>query len=271
MRKEHLMTSFEQCQSAFAATLRDPDRAPPVFLVGPNGCVPKRRFNIYRNNVYAGLTRVLEARYPAVQRLVGEEFFKAMARIFIEQTPPCSPVLIEYGSAFSEFLRTFEPVTEEPYLPDLALLEWRLHAARHAADCDALPSHHLADIDDHRAAEIRLTFAPSVSLVASTYPVFSLWRANACDEPQAEPQTFSGAESVLVTRPGLIAEAVRLPAGCAELLSSLFWGGTLGAAVDAARDAAPDFPPHRAIALLIAQKAIASVCLADPHQPESQP
>jgi hypothetical protein len=262
MRKEQPMTSFEQGQSAFAATLRDPDRAPPAFLVRSNGSVPKRRFNVYRNNVYAGLIGVLQARFPAVQRLVGEEFFKAMARIFIEQSPPRTPVLIEYGAAFPEFLSTFEPVAEEPYLPDVAHLEWRMHVARNAADCDVLPPYELADIDDRDAAEIRLTFAPSVSLVSSIYPVFSLWRANAFDAPETEAQTFSGSESVLVTRPYLVAEAVRLPAGCAEFVATLVAGGTFGAAVNAAHAAAPDFPPHRAMALLIAQKAIASASLA---------
>lgn len=256
------MARFEQDQAAFVAALRDPDHVPPAFLTRAHARKPRRRFNVYRNNVYAGLIGVLDTRFPAVQRLVGEEFFKAMARIFIDQSPPRSPVLIEYGAAFPKFLHTFEPVDEEPYLPDVALLEWSMHAARHAADCDALPSCEFADIDHRHAAEIRLAFAPSVSLVSSIYPVFSLWRANVRDEPQAETPTFSGAESVLITRPGLIAEAVRLPAGCAEFVATLVAGGTFGAAVNAAHAAAPEFPPHRAMALLIAQKAIASASLA---------
>jgi hypothetical protein len=253
------MASFEQSQAAFAAALVDPDLPPPASIAPPHGPEPRRRFNIYRNNVYAGLIGVLEARFPAIQRLVGDEFFKAMARIFVDRKPPRSPVLIEYGAALPEFLKTFEPVIDEPYLPDVALLEWRLHEARHAADRAALRASDLATVRDIDAADVGFRLAPSVSLISSAYPVFSLWRANASAEPITGLQTYSGAECVLVTRPGLIAEAVCIPRASAVFIAALLEDETLGAATKAALTVAPDFPLHRTIALLIAQKAIVAI------------
>jgi len=102
--------------------------------------------------------------------------------------------------------------------------------------------------------------APSVSVVSSPYPVFSVWRVNA-ENSDASPQAFSGAESVLVTRPSLTAEAVRIPAASAAFVSALIDRKPLGAAVSAALAVSPDFPVHRTIALLIAQRAIVSIAL----------
>lgn len=217
--------------------------------------MPARRFNVYRNNIYAGLIRVIEARYPAVLRLVGFEFFKATARLFIDRFPPRSPVLLEYGADFPGFLELFEPVSDVPYLPDVARLEWRMHAARHAADCIALRASDLAALSDDCAADVVLTLAPAVSLVDSPYPVFSIWRANSSGSVEHGEQSFSGPESVLVTRPDLAAEAIRIPRGAAMSIAALREGASLGAAAVATADG-HDFPLQRTIALLIAQRAI---------------
>lgn len=264
------MTSFAESQANFAAALRDPMEPPPGQIVRPGGRPPLRRFNVYRNNVYAGLIGVLEARFPAVQRLVGDEFFRAMARIFVDQAPPVSPVLLAYGGAFPEFIAAFGPTADEVYLADVARLEWRLHEARNAADSTALQPADLAAFE-RDAPNICLALTPSASLVTSPYPVFSIWRANAGDVADDEPQSFSGAESVLVTRPDLTPEAIRLPAGGAEFIAALMAGEPLGMAAAAARAVAPDLPLPRMVALLIAQNAIANATVQDPICQECQP
>ena len=46
------------------------------------------RLDIYRNNVTSNLTGTLRLTFPAVERLVGAEFFAATAAHFIRATPP---------------------------------------------------------------------------------------------------------------------------------------------------------------------------------------
>jgi cell division transport system permease protein len=43
-------------------------------------------------------------RAPDDKRIVGEEFFRAMARIHVRQSPPTSPLLFEYGRDFAGLL-----------------------------------------------------------------------------------------------------------------------------------------------------------------------
>jgi hypothetical protein len=111
-------------QRAFADAVLDANAAVPTTLSRKAGGVPSRRFGVYRNNVYASLIDVLAGRFAAVMRLVGEEFFRAMARAYVEGEPPRSVVLIRYGASFPTFVAGFPPAASVPYLGDIASLEW---------------------------------------------------------------------------------------------------------------------------------------------------
>jgi putative DNA-binding protein len=87
---------------------------------------------VHRETTLAALTHALESIYPSCLRIVGPEFFRAMARRFAGEVPSTSPDLNDYGESFAEWLAIFPPARELPYLPDVARLDWALHRARHA-------------------------------------------------------------------------------------------------------------------------------------------
>lgn len=136
-----------------------------------------RRFAVYRNNVAHSLTEALASRFPVVQRLVGDDFFRALARAFLLAHPPASPVLLAWGDAFPEFLEGFPPVKGLPYLPDVARIELARGRAYHAADHDPLSPEALAQAaQDPVGAQLALH--PSVQWVLSRWSIVSIWRAN---------------------------------------------------------------------------------------------
>ena len=145
-----------------------------------------RRFAVYRNNVQHGLSRALAARFPVVERLVGPEFFAAMARVFAAQHPPRTPVLLDWGDAFPAFLSGFPPAQSLPYLPDVARLEGLRGQAYHAADAPCADPAALGALDPERLC---LTLAPSVRGFASVHPAVSLWQQN---QPGARPAPLPG-------------------------------------------------------------------------------
>jgi len=91
------MPPFADLQRDFAGAVLDREAAVPAPLSCKAGGVQCRRFGVYRNNVYASLIEVLTGRFPVFARLVGDEFFRAMARVYIEREPPRSAVLLRYG------------------------------------------------------------------------------------------------------------------------------------------------------------------------------
>ena len=123
------MPPLSEMQSKFAAALMQADAPVPADITSHTGARPKKRFNVYRNNIYASLILVLEGRFPVVSRLVGAEFFTELARVFVELHPPRSPVLMEYGEGFGTFLQEFDPVDDLPYLGDVARIEWAWNVA----------------------------------------------------------------------------------------------------------------------------------------------
>src|SRR5262245_54616055 len=102
------MPSLEGLQRECAGAVLDAGADVPAPLTRPTPGAPVRRFGVYRNNVYSSLIEVLQGRFPVVTRLVGEEFFRGMARVYVEREPPASAVLLRYGSGFPSFVAGFE-------------------------------------------------------------------------------------------------------------------------------------------------------------------
>ena len=89
---------------------------------------------------------------------MGSDLFKAAARMFVDEHPPASPVLLDYGEGFAAFLAGLELIDDMPHMVDIARLEWLMHAARNAADALPLRADDLAAIaaERHGGADIRL-------------------------------------------------------------------------------------------------------------------
>ena len=110
-------------QASFAEALLDPERRVPDGVTSHTHPAPAKRFAVYRNNVVVSLIDALATRFPAAQRIVGEEFFRAMAGVFARAHPPRSPLMMTYGEDLPAFIETFAPAAELPYLADVARLE----------------------------------------------------------------------------------------------------------------------------------------------------
>ena len=222
------MTEFAELQREFAGAVLDIEAAVPAEVRRKSGGVPSRRFGVYRNNVYAGLIGVLAGRFPVVARLVGEEFFRAMARLYVEREPPASAVLLRYGASFPNFIAGFAPAASVPYLADMAALEWAWHSAYHAADAAPLSLQELASAVD-RAAGAVLILHPSLGIVRSPYPIVSIYELNA-QSGAVPPTQVAGAEDAMVARPRLEVEMRRLPEGGASFILALKAGRPIGEA-----------------------------------------
>ncbi|MGC1488841.1 MAG: DNA-binding domain-containing protein [Albidovulum sp.] len=239
-------------QSAFRQAILDPALPVPDGLTDPQGRPAGRRFNVYRNNVTVSLTEALRQAFPVVLKLVGEDFFTAMAQIHLRAHPPKTPLMMYYGADMPAFLQGFAPVAHLGYLPDIARLELALRQSYHAADSTALPAETLSALAPDILLSSRLVLAPALQLIRSDWPVHSIWMANARNTP---PPKAMQAEDVLVTRPGFDPEPLLLPAGAATFIATL----QAGQRFDAAFDAAGDFDLTATLEILISGGAITEI------------
>ena len=235
-----MTTDAAQREGAFAKALLDQDAGVPDAVKGRDGSGPARRFAVYRNNVYASLIDALAGRFPATAKLVGEEFFRAMARDYVEKAPPRSAVLLQYGGDFPDFIGAFPPASAVPYLADVARLEWASHQAYHAADAEPLSQEALTALGE-RAEDIGFVFHPSATVVRSEYPVITIWELTLRDGEDEPGRLPAGGEDALVLRPALQVTVRRLPPGGAAFAEALMAGEKLPAAAGIASDLEPAF------------------------------
>jgi hypothetical protein len=238
-------------QEGFAAALLDPRRAMPPGVVGPDGEGSLIRFSVYRNNVVVSLIEALEDAYPAVCRIVGGEFFRAMARAYVAMDPPTSPILLDYGAGFPGFIAAFAPAASLPYLADVARIERAWTEAYHARDATALEPDAFATVPVERAAEIRLFVHPSVRIVRSPFPALTIWRMNVADGVPEPVDLEAGGEDILLMRPGAEVEVRSMPDGGAEFVSAVVRGHSLAEATKLGFGAHPQFDLAANLAALI--------------------
>lgn len=255
------MTLAGTCgQAAFSAALLDPNQPCPPGLRAWNGSDPTARLAVYRNNVVSSLIDALADTCPVVRQLVGEEFFRAMADVFVRQAPPRSRILAHYGEGFAEFIEGFEPARAVPYLADVARLELAYVRAYHAADVEPVSNEviGLALASAERIVELCLVCHPSVTVLSSSYAVVSLWAAHQgeSDLVAVDPDH---AEAAIVVRRDLDVLVLRLAPGAAEFVAAIQQGRRLGDAAGAAMCATAAFDLSACLELLMSHGALTSI------------
>ncbi|GAB4069069.1 putative DNA-binding domain-containing protein [Ancylobacter sonchi] len=228
-------------QADFARAILDPVKPPPAGLIGPDGHPSEKRFAVYRNNVVVGLIETLKAAYPVVRRLVGEEFFSAMARLYVVAEPPASPIMLDYGAGFPAFITRFEPAAVLAYLPDVGRLERAWVEAYHAAEASPLSPAALGHVPPGDVPTMRLTLHPSVRIVRSAFPIVSIWQANVGGNDAGTVDIDAGGEDALVARPEAEVEIRCLPAGAAAFMEALRAGSPIVDAMKKGLFASPRF------------------------------
>ncbi|MEO6031507.1 MAG: DUF692 family multinuclear iron-containing protein [Burkholderiaceae bacterium] len=246
-----IVPGLAERQRGFARALLDPQRPIPPGLVGPDGEPSERRFAVYRNNVVSGLIDTLQAAFPAVGRIVGAEFFRAMARVYVAQEPPDSPILLGYGAGFADFIGTFGPAAALPYLPDVARIEHAWAEAYHATDTTPLDPAALAQIAPDALPGLELHLGLSVRLIRSGFPALTIWRMNVDDGVPGPVDLAAGGENVLVARPGTQVELRLLSPASAEFVQSLIDGQPVIEATRAALGVDSHFDPALDLAELV--------------------
>jgi hypothetical protein len=250
--------SIAEHQEAFARALLWREDALPAAIVGPGAGTPEKRFGVYRNNVFASLTGCLAARFPVVARLVGEEFFNAVARVFVERHPPTSPALFEYGDEFPLFLASFGPTKSLPYLPDVARLEWHVATAYHAADAQPIDATALGRLGNG-APDTALVLHPSCAIVLSHYPVFSIWQTNTRDDVVEYVDASASGEGALIVRPQFNVEVIGLDTASYAFIAALAAGHALELAAEIANELDSLFDVGAALQTLFSSGAIVGV------------
>ena len=248
------MPALSEVLSGFAQAIVRGDETPAQIDNAYAHYSAATALEVYRNNYRGNLHDTLAGAYPVIKQLVGDDFFRYMARKFIEQYPSRSGNLHHYGAELEDFLASFEAAQGLPYLPDVAALEWACHRAYFAEDAFLLDLAELAQIPPDEYPELVLRTHPSCHQVSSSYPVVAIWRAH---QPGADPDFLidpdSGASNALVYRNDDVVVVDELSPADSHWLHGIRAGATLGDATAAALGIDPDFDLQAVLLKLVEQ------------------
>ena len=198
-----------------------------------------RGLKAYQTNGHMLAERALLATYPVVAQLLGEESLADLARALWHAHPPVRGDLARWGDALPDYLAHSPQLQDEPYLADVARVEWVLHRCATAPDAVADPAS-LALLTTEDPDQLGLRLAPGCAALRSPWPVASILGAHVHGSPSFSDvgaELRAGvAQDVVVWRQGLRPQFRQAQPGEADWLEQLLAGAAMGPALDQAPD-----------------------------------
>ena len=111
---------FQEQQYAFAAHIRDPQKAP-----APEG-IEDRRMAIYRELFFNNLKSLLSNMFPVLKKLHSDQHWNRLVRRFMQHHQAQTPYFLQLPAEFLDFLQNeYEPGADDfPFLVELAHYEY---------------------------------------------------------------------------------------------------------------------------------------------------
>ena len=204
-----------------------------------------RGLQVYQANRAVLAERTLASTFPVICQLIGVESFGPLARHYWQQHPPHRGDMGQWGGHLPDFLAAAVQLAGEPFLADVARIEWALHRAASARDA-ALDTDSFSLLSDqNNARPVCLALSPGTVTLASAYPVASIINAHLAGEPTLDEAAAllsqRQGEYALVWRQGFQAKVRSISASEHGLINALASGLALDAALDQVVSSHPDF------------------------------
>jgi len=177
--------SLFQQQNTLGLYLRDPDHcAPPAGM-------DVTRAQVYRDLIFANLSSLLSGTFPVLIKILGDERWRSLVRIFLRDYRARTPKFGEIAKEFVEFLASEPQALSEgawpPFMVELAHYEW-VEMALQQSEAEPLP---LSD------AGLLLDRPLQVSPLA--WPLAYAWPVQSVG-PDYQPQTAPVQPTLLLVR-----------------------------------------------------------------------
>jgi len=258
--------SLAELQQDFVQNILHNDPAIEA-CVESHGLTAAKRMQIYRYIVENTLLEALQTSYPAVERLVGKDFFAIAADRYMRSYPSHSGNLQDYGAHFSAMLQTMEEAAGIAYLPDIASLEWARQLSFLAPDSHMLEASEIAYrlqyLGDH---PMRMLLHPAVQLVVSNHPIADIWHYS-MQAPHQPLHLDADGQSVLLWRDGAQLAMQVMDTAATVFLASILDGKEMHHAfADVLAEGYNDFDLSELLPFLVANALVIDI-QAIGHQP----
>lgn len=223
--------------ASFAGGCGTPAALSPLMAGQAN---PGQRALVYRNSGVMACVEALRSNYQRLAKVMGDEFFSALARAYADAEPPTSRSLVGYGASLPRFIAEAESEHGLPWLADIARLDRGWLESHLSPDAAPLAADDLAGLDGATLMACSPVTHPSLRIVETEWATTALWSdLHAGNLPDRQVSLAHRTEHALFLRPG--GETRMRPLGPGEhaFLGAAMSGASLGSACEAALDRQP--------------------------------
>lgn len=251
------MISLRDTQRAFCSAVLSGDMNCMASLVRGEDVPSEQRMQIYSNSNRLGFLAAMQATYPVIERLGGEQWFEQRARQYQLRFPSRSGDLQHVGAHFAEFLQAELSDTQYEYFSDVAQLEWAYQEVLTAAESVALDPAALSAIAADDYEHLVFVPRPALRLVESRYPILAIWKAHQPGTDLVDINLASGPSRILLIRCIDHVELRELSAAGFALLEQFTQGTFFGAAVEAVEASHAEFDLSASLRQLVSLECFA--------------
>ncbi|MGH7884251.1 MAG: HvfC/BufC family peptide modification chaperone [Thermodesulfobacteriota bacterium] len=144
--------------------------------------------NIYRDLVSTNHLNALRDVYPVCCKIVGEDYFTYLSRIYLQKRPTNEPDLNLYGHDFSDFLADEISSKKElltmNYLWEVSKFEWSIYSASRKNFKLNSPEKIISKIvaNENGNGNVLFVLNPSLSSSLFNYPIIQIWKKHQNEE-----------------------------------------------------------------------------------------
>lgn len=193
---------------------------------------PVEQVDIYREQFWLRHVDVLRDDFASIEHAVGEDAFERLAQAYLTECPSASFTLRDLGEHMTRFLASRSPWSEDPFLADLARVEWAFVDAFDGPDAPPFVPASIAGVAEEAWPTARIVLHPSLQRLALAYPAHDYRIAARKDESPVRPDPR--ACTVVVYRGPELLHCLAIDADASAMLDELAKGTPLGEACERA-------------------------------------
>jgi len=203
-RRDANMSRLPEIQGDFQRYLLGEDSAVvEQHVVGTQKVPVATRLGIYGDGYCSRLVEALEANFPILSKLLGEDDFRTLGTAYVRSHDSLFFSIRYYGDALAGFLETDPAYAGAPVLAELARWEWAMTEVFDAADADPIGVEALGRVAPESWAGLRFDWHPSVRRLALAWNAPQIWKAVGDDVEPPEVEFSPSSVTWLLWRQNL--------------------------------------------------------------------
>lgn len=216
---------------------------------------------LYRNSILEVEIKALEITLPTVLSLVGDKYFRAVAKTFLRSAKPAPNAgnLDKIGNGFPAFLPTCEGAANTPYISEVAQLDLAIQHADEGPDPAPLDKRAVRALQSD-PDELTLRICPNATLLSCQFPVDTIRQAYLDGfKAQLDLTAHKGATRLIVWRRDRDVELARVNEHDWALLKNINGVRPFTETIALANNSAPDIDISAALTNAITNRWVEPV------------